>query len=119
VNNYLVWHVTAGSYHFRLGPPNTPPPTLTNVVIATVRKGSLGFSFAFSHVKQHVDIAEVQSVKIYNLAGKTVRALEVPPHSREASWNGRDAAGAPVYAGIYLVRFMGNGECKTIKVRIR
>jgi hypothetical protein len=119
VNNYLVWHVTSGSYHFRLGPPNTPPPTLTNAFNTAAKKGSLGFSFAFSHVKQHVDIAEVQSVRIYNLAGKMVCMLEVAPHSREASWNGRDAAGAPVKAGIYLVRFFGNGEYKTIKVRLR
>ena len=119
VNNYLVWHVTAGTYHFRLGPPNTPPPTLTITVVSAMRKGSLGFTFTISHAKQHIDIAEVQSVRIYDLAGKTVRALEVAPHSREASWNGRDAAGTPVNAGIYLVRFFGNGEYKTIKVRIR
>jgi alpha-L-rhamnosidase len=107
-SNYFVWHAAAGTYHFRLGPPNTPPPAV-DAVPAVAGGKSPRFTLACMKAKQYVDITEVRSVRIFDLAGRTVRELAVAPHVREVSWDGRNAAGEPVPAGIYLVWLRGNG----------
>ena len=84
---------------------------------------SAGKNFRFSITcrgeKQYVDIAEVRSVRIGDLMGRTVRTLAVAQHARGITWDGRNTGGAPVPAGIYQVQFRGNGDYKTIKINLR
>jgi hypothetical protein len=117
VNNYLVWHVAAGNYHFRLGPPNTPAPTVGAVSPVAAGKSSR-FSFTCRGEIKYVDINEVQSIGIFDLMGRTVRALFVNPQSRGVTWDGRNTAGASVPSGIYLVNCRGNGEYMTVKINL-
>ena len=117
-NQYVVWNVAAGSYHFRVGPPNTPPPAVGVATFIPAGKSPC-FSITCRGIKQYVDIAEVRSVRIGDLMGRTVRTLAVAPHSTGVAWDARNSNGAPVQAGIYLVQFRGNGDYKTIKMNLR
>ena len=116
-SNYFVWHAAAGTYHFRLGPPNTPPPAVNAFPPVTKRK-SPRFTLTCMQAKQYIDIAEVRSVRIYDLAGRTVSVLAVAPTSQEVTWDGRNAAGEQVPAGIYLVSLRGNGASTTTKISL-
>jgi len=116
-NKYVVWSVVAGKYHFRAGPPNTPPPALTNVVPGSTIKVPR-FSFTCMGNRQYIDISEVRGLRICNPAGKTVRAIAVSRDSRGVTWDGKNDLGAPVSAGVYMVRIWGNGGYKTVKINV-
>jgi hypothetical protein len=68
--------------------------------------------------------ASLLSLRIYDAAGRLVRGLidaqAVRPGSHEVAWDGRNAAGRPVAAGVYFARLICGGEVRTERcVRIR
>jgi hypothetical protein len=61
-----------------------------------------------------------QTVRIFSPAGRLVRVL--PARATGAEWDGRDEAGLPVVAGLYLVRLAPRGgsaavEAKVVRIR--
>ncbi len=60
---------------------------------------------------------------IFDLTGREVRALWSGPRaagSHVVSWDGRDEAGRPLSAGLYLCRMTGQGQARAIKMlRVR
>jgi len=113
---YLVWQVAAGSYHFRVGPPNTPAPTV-GVVPASIAKNRR-FSVACQGRTQFVEIGDVQEAQIFDLRGRAVRGLPVSPGSNGVAWDGRSSAGGAVPRGMYLMRLRAEGAERTVKVSI-
>jgi hypothetical protein len=65
----------------------------------------------------------VLAIRVYDLAGRLVRALHdgpVGPGATLFAWDGRDARGRRVAAGVYFVRATGGADVETAKaVRIR
>jgi hypothetical protein len=56
---------------------------------------------------------------IYDLSGRRVRTLQsgrAEPGRYSASWDLRDASGAPAHAGIYFARLSLGAEAHTRKV---
>jgi len=56
---------------------------------------------------------------LYDTKGTLVRTLvdgAVPAGARVATWNGRDARGAPVSSGVYFVRLESGGQVRTSKI---
>lgn len=53
------------------------------------------------------------AVKLYDVRGRLVRSLvdeQVPPGRYQATWDGKDLAGARVAAGVYFYEFVVGGE---------
>lgn len=58
---------------------------------------------------------------VYDVNGRRVRELFRGPLDRlrwERAWDGRDASGRPVEAGLYFVRFTGGGASRTARLVI-
>ncbi len=57
-------------------------------------------------------------IELYDVAGRQVRllALDGEPGVNRVRWDGRDAAGAVVPAGLYFARLTGGSETASIKV---
>jgi flagellar hook assembly protein FlgD len=73
---------------------------------------SIRFAIPPSGVSSH-------SLSIYDLAGRLVRRLSQGPTSagvHVATWDGRDASGRPVAAGVYLARLEAGAETSVRKV---
>jgi hypothetical protein len=61
------------------------------------------------------------SVRIFNVLGNVVQTLvdaELGAGSYSAQWNGTDAAGMPVDAGVYYARIESNGEVRTVSMHV-
>ena len=64
-----------------------------------------------------VPVAGNVTVRIYNVLGHEVTTLvdsELGAGSYNAQWNGTDAAGMPVDAGVYYARIESNGVIRTV-----
>lgn len=48
-------------------------------------------------------------IEIVDVGGRLVRAIPIERHGRRATWDGRDALGRLVSAGVYFVRIEGRG----------
>jgi hypothetical protein len=60
-------------------------------------------------------------IAVYNSSGRLVKELvrgAVQRGSRSVTWNGRDAAGRPVPAGIYFFRFVADDHCREAKIAV-
>jgi flagellar hook assembly protein FlgD len=60
-------------------------------------------------------------VSVFDVAGRQIRTLEdrsVPAGWHAVQWDGRDASGRAVAAGIYFVRLRGDGVDETGKVTL-
>jgi hypothetical protein len=57
------------------------------------------------------------SLAVYDIGGREVRSLvggaALEPGSHAIAWDGRDAAGAPLRAGIYFCRLRAGGGAET------
>ncbi len=65
------------------------------------------------------DAAGDQRLEIHDVTGRRVRRVDGgwrPAGSRQVTWDGRDAAGAPVPAGVYIAT-LGDGR-RTTRVRV-
>jgi hypothetical protein len=61
------------------------------------------------------------SVRVFDVAGRTVRTLlrgVQPAGERVLAWDGRDDAGSPLSAGVYLLRLDAGGHSETRSVRL-
>lgn len=61
------------------------------------------------------------SIKIYDITGRLVRTLlneAVPPGTHVIEWDGRDAGGASVAAGVYLYRMVAGDYAETKKMML-
>jgi flagellar hook assembly protein FlgD len=61
------------------------------------------------------------SLSIYDARGVLLRSLEdrvLPAGMHEIVWNGRDAGGRPVAAGVYFARFSAGSYKATRKVML-
>ncbi len=59
------------------------------------------------------------AVDVYDVTGRNVRTLFAGPRDagrHEFAWDGRDAAGTPVAAGVYFVRLRADGRAFTVPV---
>lgn len=59
------------------------------------------------------------SLRIYNIRGRLVASLrdsDMPPGDHAALWDGRDASGAEVGSGVYLVRLDAAGRLQSRKM---
>lgn len=64
---------------------------------------------------------ERASIRIFDVAGRLVRYLEVPPRGIDqiqSGWDGRDENGALVRGGIYFVSVVTRNEIVTNKVTV-
>jgi len=94
------------------GIPETPAPSQLQELtlespVPNPFNPSTTIRFALAH-----DASQV-TLDLYDVQGRRVRALWNGPLSRgrhERSWDGRNAAGAPVATGIYFVRLAAGGE---------
>jgi hypothetical protein len=60
-----------------------------------------------------------QSVDIYDAGGRLVRVLAVgrePSAASPVSWDGTDDSGAPLPAGVYLLRLRSNGGTRSTRL---
>jgi len=55
-------------------------------------------------------------VVLYDVAGRRVRELEIQAGAEMTVWDGRDGAGAPVAAGVYMARVVEQGEARTARI---
>ena len=61
------------------------------------------------------------SVRVYDVAGRTVRTLlnsVQPAGERVLAWDGRDDSGTPLGAGVYMLRLEAGGHRETRAVRL-
>jgi hypothetical protein len=68
-----------------------------------------------------VPSAGTVSVRIFNVLGReiaTVVESELGAGTYTAQWNGIDAAGKPVDAGVYYARIEANGEVRTVPMHV-
>jgi hypothetical protein len=56
------------------------------------------------------------SIEVYDAAGRRIRTLQVPASEELVSWDGTDARGAPVPAGVYHLRVVGMGVTRTVRM---
>jgi len=60
------------------------------------------------------------TVEIFDVRGRRVAALDAGPHSRNLRWNGTDAEGRALPAGVYLARVSSGAERATRRIlRVR
>jgi hypothetical protein len=116
VNSYIVLKVAAGTYHFRLGPPNTPPPTVGAVMGASPSMKSRAFTMRCCREKQTLEIGDVREVDLFDLKGRLVRRVSVSFGAMEAFWDGILSSGARAPAGVYMAYVRGSGAVQTIKI---
>ena len=55
-------------------------------------------------------------ISFYDVAGREVRRLEAASGALGVSWDGADASGQPVQAGLYFARFSGAGQHAVTRV---
>jgi len=116
VSNYLIWKVASGSYHFRIGPPNTPPPTVGIVMGASPSMKSREFIIRCGTEKRTLEIGDVREIDLFDLKGRLVRRVPVSLGATEAFWDGRVSSGARAPAGVYVAQGRGNGAAQTIRI---
>jgi len=116
--NYLVWNVAAGTYHFRVGPPNTPPPT-TKVVVSVTAGNNRRFSVSCGGAKLYFDATEVSRIRISDIMGRTVREVSVVPHTCNVIWDRKNTGGALVSPGVYMVNVKGREGEKTLSLYLK
>jgi PKD repeat protein len=94
------------------GVPETPAPSPMQELtlespVPNPFNPSTTIRFALAHDASHV------TLDLYDVQGRRVRVLWDGPLSRgrhERTWDGRNAAGAPVATGIYFVRLQAGAE---------
>ncbi len=104
-------------FRYTINVPNDPPVR----TVRTAAHGAAGrfvFSISGMEKRYNIDISEVRSIRIYDLRGRTVRALAVAPNSREAAWDRRNAFGAIVQGGVYTVNFRGKHSERTVSLHV-
>jgi hypothetical protein len=116
--NYLVWTVASGAWHFRVGPPGTPPPT-TRAIAAPAAGNIQRFTFSYLTARFSFNLAAVRRVGIIDLAGRVVREIPVAAHTRSLAWDGRSAGGVRVTPGVYLVNVLGEGGALTRSMLVK
>jgi hypothetical protein len=95
------------TFRVEVAPPATTPLDLVNVRVSRVQGSATGraagsFRFAFTATRDSDIVAEVQT-----MTGKVVRTLSTrAARGTESSvqWDGRDAIGSDVPAGVYLLK---------------
>lgn len=64
-------------------------------------------------------VAGALQVEVLDVSGRRIRTLASGPHAagtHTLQWDGRDLAGAPVRAGLYLVRATSTGSTRSLRV---
>jgi hypothetical protein len=117
VNNYLVVSVSSGNYHFRIGPPNTPAPTVAAAAPIHPDK-RLSFTLRCKSDKMVVQSGKIRTIRIFDLRGRELRRLSVPSGAVSALWDCRDESGATALPGIYLFQLIGNTSTATVKMKV-
>ncbi len=83
---------------------NDPAPRATDIALSAAPnpvRGSTRLSFTLPQ-------SATGSIRILDVSGRLVRQVlagELAAGAHQVTWDGRDAAGAPVPTGVYLVRF--------------
>jgi hypothetical protein len=83
-------------------------------------RGTTTIRFEVPELNNAVGAPRVE-LKIYNVLGQVVRTLidaELQPGAYTATWNGRDARGRPVAAGVYFYNLNANGLRITKKMAL-
>jgi flagellar hook assembly protein FlgD len=64
--------------------------------------------------------SQAADAEIFDVAGRRTRTLfarqVLGPGSHASTWDGRDAAGAPAPAGLYLIRVRAGSESRVARV---
>ncbi len=116
--NYIVWTVAAGTYHFRVGPPGTPPPT-TKVASVAAAGIAPRFSFSCMGEKLYFNLTGVSRVRISDIKGRTVREVAVAPRAESVTWDRRNNGGIQVSPGVYCVSVKGRNGERTLSLFIK
>ena len=112
----------SGATHllFRTDPTDVPqvardpvPPPGVHGAWPNPSRGAQTLSFALGANRR------AGVVEILDLAGRRIRSLAVSDHHGEVRWDGRDARGRAVPAGVYFVRLEGAEGAARRLVRIR
>lgn len=107
VDSIMHWFGIRASGVWSEQSPYLPAPTSFAIFGASPNPTREGTSFEYQ-----LPASSQARLVVYNLAGQTVRTLtdgQVPAGYHTARWDGRDASGAKVSAGVYLVRFEAGG----------
>ena len=116
--NYLVWNAAAGTYHFRIGPPNTPPP-ITKVIVSVTAGNNRRFSVSCIGATLYFDVTAVSRVRISDIMGRMVREIAVAPDASNVTWDRRNPCGTPVSPGVYLVNVKGREGERTLSLFVK
>lgn len=104
------WYLQAGGASATAAPAGAPlpeKPTLLELGLPRPNPFSVRLSVPVSLTQ-----AEPVSAAVYTVAGRRVRDLAfgvLSPGRHELSWDGRDAAGRPAEAGVYLLQVDAGG----------
>jgi hypothetical protein len=60
--------------------------------------------------------AAAATIAIFDVAGRSVRQLELAAGQQQAHWDGRDQQGTPVADGVYFARLREAGEERTARI---
>lgn len=63
-------------------------------------------------------VADARYLSIFDIEGRLVRQVAVPPMAEAVDWDGRNGQGQRVAAGVYLVRLEGQGLSRSAKVTL-
>jgi hypothetical protein len=116
---YRLFAVNGFGEELMLGEATLRPLALLAAWPTPYRGGEMTVSFATSGgLGGGPGPAEVS---LYDVRGRLIRTLahgDYPPGYQVVSWDGRDARGGPVPAGIYLLRARSGGQERSLKLAI-
>ena len=103
--------------------PEPPRPARTTLVLARLRVGESGKSYAIEYVVGPEVRAEVVSIvlTLHDVRGRIVRTLKNrrgAAGSGRVIWDGTDAFGAPVEPGLYYARLFAGGVIRLTSVMV-
>ncbi len=61
-------------------------------------------------------LSHTTAIRIYDLAGRLVRELQLAAEQPTAAWDTRDSRGRPVTSGIYFAKIVGAGDVAARKI---